>query len=244
MESAMSGSEYFFSKYWVSFRRAILSSFGFQTLLAGLLLYATYAVQAETALPSGNDNNVQSGAASVRQHAVLLDDPDDPKGKRYSGYVVWRIETLQQTGAKPDVAVRADIEIPERNLKIAISVKRNSDLYLSANHKIEISFALPSNFGGGGVGGVGGIRMRPTEEARGITLIEGNPRGAAKKVNDGFIAFGLSDRAYNQLELEDELSWFDILLFYNNRRWAILSVENGVSGRENFEKAFTAWKVQ
>ena len=227
-------------------RQAIRSPFSFQILLAGLLLCATNAVQAEPALPNGNDGKVQSVTAASRQLAVLLDeDRADPKGKRYSGFVVWRTETIQQTGETPDIAMRADIEIPERNLKVAISLRRNGDLYLSAGHKIEISFALPSNFSGGGVGYVQSVRMRPSEQARGMTLTsdEGDPR-AAKKVSEGFIAFGLSDRAYNQLRLIDELSWLDIYMAYNNRRWAILQIAISASGREVFERAFTAWELR
>jgi hypothetical protein len=85
-------------------------------LLASLLLYATYAAHAEVAaLPSGNDSKVQSSIVALRELAVLLDeDPADPTGKKYSGYVVWRIEKVQQAGEKPDVAIRADIDIPER----------------------------------------------------------------------------------------------------------------------------------
>ena len=64
------------------------------------------------------------------------------------------------------------------------------------------------------------------------------------KMSEGAFAFELSDRAYNQLELIDELFWFDILLSNSNRRFAILSIENGASGREVFEKAFTAWEVR
>ena len=87
-------------------RQAIRSPFSFQILLAGLLLCATNAVQAETALPNGDDGKVQSDTAASRQLAVLLDeDRADPKGNRYSGYVVWRTETIQQTGEKPDLAV-------------------------------------------------------------------------------------------------------------------------------------------
>ena len=227
-------------------RQAIRSPFSFQILIAGLLLCATNAVQAEPALPNGNGGKVQSDTAASRQLAVLLDeDRADPKGNRYSGYVVWRTETIQQTGEKPDLAVRADIEIPERNLKVTVSIKGNRDLYLSASHKIEISFALPPNFGGGGVGYVQSVRMRPSEHARGMTLTsdEGDPR-AAKKVSQGFIAFGLSDRAYDQLRLIDELSLLDIYMVYNNGRWAMLTIENGASGRETFEKAFTAWEVR
>jgi hypothetical protein len=204
-------------------------------------------VQAEPALPNGNDGKVQSDMAASRQLAVLLDeDRADPKGNRHSGYVVWRTETIQQTGEKPDIAIRADIEIPERNLKVTVSIKGNRDLYLSASHKIEINFTLPPNSSEEGVGYVQSVRMGPSEQERGITLVsvEGGTKNAAKKVSQGFIAFGLSDRAYNQLRLIDELSWLDIYMAYNNRRWAILQIAIGASGREVFERAFTAWEVR
>jgi hypothetical protein len=227
----MSQHKYFLSKSCVPFKRAIRSS-----VLAGLLLCATYAaVQAESALQSGNKSKLQSGTAASRQLAVLLDDPDDPKGKRYSGYVVWRIETIQETGEKPDVAIRADIEIPERNLKMAISLRRNTDRVPLTSHTIEVTF-------GKGVGDVFGIRMRQNEQARVEHLA-----GAALKVDDGFFWVGLSNsdavQAHN-LQLVNELSWLDIGLVYKNRRTAILEIEKGASGREIFEKAFTAWKVQ
>jgi hypothetical protein len=76
-------------------------------LLASLLLCATSAAHAEAAaLPSRNNSKVQSSIGAPRELAVLLDeDPTDPKGKKYSGYVVWRIEKVQQAGEKPDVAI-------------------------------------------------------------------------------------------------------------------------------------------
>jgi hypothetical protein len=65
---------------------------------------------------------------------------------------------FQQTGEMPEVAIRADIEIPERNLKTTISFRGNRDLYLSASHTIDISFALLPDFTGGGVGYVQSVR--------------------------------------------------------------------------------------
>ena len=40
-----------------------------------------------------------------------------PQGKRFVGSAVWRTETISPgTGKPPDLAVRADIEIPERKI--------------------------------------------------------------------------------------------------------------------------------
>jgi len=204
-------------------------------LLASLLLCATYAAHAEAAsLPSGNDSKVQSSIVAPRELAVLLDeDPTDPKGKKYSGYVVWRIEKVQQAGEKRDVAIRADIDIPERNLKMAISLRRNTDRVPLTNHTLEVTFR-------GLAGDILGVGMRRSEEANGEPLT-----GKTLKIGEGFFWVGLSNsekaQAYN-LKLANEVSWFDIPIIYNNHLHAILSVEKGPSGREIFEKAFAAWK--
>jgi hypothetical protein len=57
---------------------------------------------------------VVDNVAPVAQRVVLYDeDPSDPKGKQYVGSVIWRTEPVKGTGnQKPDVAVRADIDIP------------------------------------------------------------------------------------------------------------------------------------
>jgi hypothetical protein len=169
----MSQRKYFSSI--VPFRRAIHRSFDFQTLIAGLLLCAAGAALAQSAFPSGNDSKVQSGTAASREPAVLLDeDPADRKGKKYSGYVVWRIETIQEAGEKPDVAIRADIDIPERNLKMAISLRRNTDRVPLARHTLEVTFR-------GLAGDILGVGMRRSEEGNGEPLA-----GKTLKIGEGF----------------------------------------------------------
>ena len=71
--------------------------------------------QSDTAQPA---NSSGSGpVAAVAQRVVLYDeDPSDPKGKQYVGSVIWRTEPIKFSGnQKPDIAVRADIEIPDRS---------------------------------------------------------------------------------------------------------------------------------
>ena len=73
-------------------------------------------------------------AAAVAQKVVLYDeDPNDPQGKRYVGSALWRTETVSPgPGLAPELAVRADIEIPERKLRMTWSLRRNSDKALPA----------------------------------------------------------------------------------------------------------------
>ena len=73
-------------------------------------------------------------AAAVAQKVVLYDeDPNDPKGKRYVGSALWRTETVSPgPGMAPELAIRADIEIPERRLRMTWSLRRNTDKALPA----------------------------------------------------------------------------------------------------------------
>jgi hypothetical protein len=179
--------------------------------------------------------------APVAQRVVFYDeDPSDPKGKQFVGSVVWRTEPIKATGSqKADVAVRADIEIPDRKFKMTMSFRRNTDSSLPASHTAELTFILPPDFAGGGVGNVPGILMKSNEQARGTPLA-----GLAVKVTDGFFLVGLSnvdaDRTRN-IQLLKERSWFDVPLVYANQRRAIIAIEKGAPGERAFNDAFAAW---
>ena len=117
--------------------------------------------------PSSSDQ-----VAPVAQRVVLYDeDPADPKGKQYVGSVVWRTEPIKAAAGQPaDIAVRADIEIPDRKFKMTMSFRRNTDTSLPASHTAELTFILPSDFAGGGVSNVPGLLMKSNEQARGTPL--------------------------------------------------------------------------
>ncbi|MGV7212871.1 hypothetical protein [Bradyrhizobium sp. UFLA05-112] len=189
----------------------------------------------------GQPSSTEQPAAPVAQKVVLYDeDPSDPKGKQYVGSVVWRTEPIKASGnQKADVAVRADIEIPDRKFKMTMSFRRNTDSSLPASHTAELTFILPPDFPGGGVANVPGILMKSNEQARGTPLA-----GLAVKVTDGFFLVGLSnvdaDRARN-VQLLKERSWFDVPLVYTNQRRAIIAIEKGAPGERAFNDAFAAW---
>jgi len=178
---------------------------------------------------------------TVAQHAVLYEaDANDPQGKRFAGSVVWRTETVSPgPGLAPELAVRADISIPERHMTLTWSLRRNTDKALPASHTIEIMFNLPSDFPGGGISNVPGILMKDSEEVRGMPLA-----GLAVKVTNGFFLIGLNaadaDMQRN-LQLLKDRSWFDILIVYNNGSRAILTMEKGQPGARAFADAFKAW---
>lgn len=186
-------------------------------------------------------NAANAPAAAVAQKVVLYDeDPNDPQGKRYVGSALWRTETVSPgPGLAPELAVRADIEIPERKLRMTWSLRRNTDKALPASHTIEIMFTLPADFPEGGIGNVPGVLMKQNEQARGVPLA-----GLAVKVTNGYFLIGLSavdaDLQRN-IQLLKERDWFDIPVVYASGKRAILAMEKGTPGARAFEEAFRTW---
>jgi hypothetical protein len=192
-------------------------------------------VQPGTPGPSGQ------AAPGVAQRVVLYEeDSNNPQGKRFVGSAIWRTETVSPgVGLAPELAVRADIEIPERRITMTWSLRRNTDQSLPASHTVEIMFNLPADFPGGGISNVPGILMKQSEEARGTPLA-----GLAVKVTTNFFLIGLSaveaDVTRN-VQLLKERPWFDIPIVYNSGGRAILAMEKGTPGDRAFADAFAAW---
>jgi hypothetical protein len=195
-----------------------------------------------TVTPAPQPTNTAPAGAAVAQRVVLYEeDPNDPQGKRFVGSAIWRTETVSPgPGQAAEVAVRADVEIPERRIAMTWSLRRNSDPNLPASHTVEIMFRLPQDFPSGGVSNVPGILMKQAEQSRGTPL-----SGLAVKVTTGFFLIGLSsteaDRERN-VQLLKERAWFDIPVVYGNNRRAILALEKGTPGERAFEEAFKAWR--
>jgi hypothetical protein len=187
--------------------------------------------------------NPQTGAvAAVAQRVALYEeDPADQQGKRFVGSAIWKTEMVTPgPGAPPDLAVRADIEIPERRITMTFLIRRDiNQVQQATSHTIEITFNLPADFPFGGISNVPGVLMKQAEQTRGSPL-----GGAAAKVTSGYFLIGLSavegDMQRN-LQLLKERGWFDIPIVYNNGRRAILAVEKGTPGERAFEEAFKAW---
>lgn len=178
----------------------------------------------------------------VAQRVVLYEeDPNNPEGNRYVGSALWRTETVSPgPGLAPELAIRTDVEVPERRLAMTMSIRRNTDQALPASHTVEILFNLPADFAFGGVANVPGLLMKESEQTRGAPL-----SGLAVKVTNGFFLIGLSSAEADfsrNMQLLQERSWFDIPIVYNNGRRAILAVEKGNPGERAFGDAFTAWR--
>jgi hypothetical protein len=180
--------------------------------------------------------------ASAAQRATLFEETAaDPRGKAYAGSAVWRTEQVKDpAGPGTETAVRADILIPERGLKMTMSFRRNTDAKLPASHTVDLVFTLPPDFAGGGVKNVPGILMKTDEQTSGAPLST-----LAVKIADGVFLAGLSnveaDRERN-VELLKTRPWFEVPLIYANARRGLLTIEKGASGKRAFAAALAAWE--
>jgi hypothetical protein len=180
-------------------------------------------------------------APAVAQPAVLYEeDPSDPNGKQYSGTVTWQTDsTSSGPGLASEIVVKADLEIPQRQMSVAMSFRRNTDQTVSATHVFELRFNAPSDPPHGEISKLQGLALKPAEKVRGTLLA-----GQTIKVTPGNFLLMLSpvqpDMQRN-LKLLKEDSWFDIMFLYSNGNRAILAIEKGTAGERGFTQAFGVW---
>ena len=136
--------------------------------------------------------------------------------------------------------MRADIEIPDRKFKMTMSFRRNTDTSLPASHTAELTFILPPDFSGGGVGNVPGILMKSNEQALRHAAVGARGQGLPTASSLVGLSNVESERTRN-LQLLKERSWFDVPLVYTNQRRAIIAIEKGAPGERAFNEAFAAW---
>jgi hypothetical protein len=178
--------------------------------------------------------------APVAQKVVLYEeDASDPNGKRYVGSAVWRIDrTPPSPGQKPEVSVRADIDIPEQKMALRWSLRRNDDNG-AASHTIEIMFTPPADFPHGSIANIPGVLMKQSEAGRGTPLA-----GLVVKVTNNFFLIGLSSTdsdMQRNVQLLKERTWFDVPVVYGDGKRAIIAIEKGTPGERVFADAFGAW---
>jgi hypothetical protein len=194
--------------------------------------------------PGGQEQGQPGGrnAPGVAQKVMLIEEePGNPKGVEYVGSAIWRTETISPgPGQPPELAVKAEVEIPDRKMRMTWSIRRNTDKTLPASHTIEIMFNLPADFVHGGINNIPGILMKQADQQRGTPLA-----GLAVKVTTNFFLIGLSaveSDSQRNVQLLKERTTFDIPIVYNDNRRAILALDKGTPGDRAFEEAFAAWK--
>ena len=120
-------------------------------------------------------------AFAQSERAALIDF--NSGDKRSDGTVVWRTEQVKTSDGRDDLAIRADVEIPGRNLKLTMLLRRNLDPSVPASHLIELhapahvrgNLETPSLFIDKGVIFEGACKM---EQTKGGSVSKSTPAGS------------------------------------------------------------------
>ncbi|MBY0532727.1 MAG: hypothetical protein K2P86_12230 [Xanthobacteraceae bacterium] len=177
--------------------------------------------------------------AGTGMRALLFEEnPGTQQFTSLNGTVTWRTETISPgPGRSPELAVRAEIDIPDRKMKVVLSIRRNPETSGSASHYIEIQFTGNDSFGG--IAQVPVVRLKNNEAAQGVPLA-----GISIRIVQGLFLIGLSavesDRERNLQTLRSQ-PWLDIPFIYDNGRRSVIAFEKGPAGEKAMAEAFAAW---
>jgi hypothetical protein len=214
----------------------------------GASAFAPWLVRpARAASPQGDGSPSNGGVAprdanksdDLPRAALYDEDPDDPKGRKFPGVAVWTlVEKADDHSGLLETSVRASVAVPDRQMVMSFTLRRNDDRSLPASHTVEFIFTLPPD-APRRVGNVPGVLMKSREDARGVPL-----QGYAVRVTDAYYLIGLSAVATElatNLQVLKELEWFDVPIVYSDGHRAILAFEKGEPGRRVLAQALVAW---
>jgi hypothetical protein len=140
----------------------------------------------------------------------------------------------------PELAVRADIGIPDRQINVRWLLRSNNDNSLQTSHTVELMFTVPTDYPHGGIASIPGLLMKKAEAASGVSLAGLSVKGAA---NFFLITLSTAEADIQRnIQLLKEGSWFDIPVTFDDGRRAIIAVEKGSPGERAFSEAFAAWE--
>lgn len=203
---------------------------------------ATEAAAGEPTAPP--DEPAPATSIAVGQKAVFYEEKTGTEeGTVDQGAVVWSVVQDSPGADQPEEpAIRAEVNVPEKSIKLRLTIKRNTDKTLPASHIIEMVFSVPEGFSGGSIEGVQRVTFKDTEQAPGNPLV-----GVPASFGEGFFLIALTDEKTAieaNLALMTRQSWIDIPLTYKSGRRALISIEKGIPGDKVFQDVFKAWQAK
>ncbi len=175
------------------------------------------------------------------QHVIVYEEPlpgSSPVPLR--GTAVWSIvnqPALPGEAAVPQV--RAEISIPDRDLKLTLLLRANSDPNFPASHLVDLQFMPGPQFPGRSIQLVTRLILKQTEKAGGDPLT-----GAVIQIIDNRFWLALSsdpDARATNVDLLRKRTWFDIPVLYGDRRKAIIALEKGDPGTMAINQGFAVF---
>ena len=183
----------------------------------------------------------QPAAPAVAQSAILYEEGGGTRETRSDrGNVVWSVIRQSPGNGEPEEpAIQAVFDVPERELKATITLRRNTDKALAASHLMEVNFEPAAGFSGQNIDELLAVRLKPDERSQGSPLSI-----IPAKIAPGYFYVALDNlpaARERNVELLRSARWIDVPVEYVTGRRALVSLEKGVTGERVFSEAFTAW---
>lgn len=157
------------------------------------------------------------------------------------GRVTWTlVREPSATGGAEQSAIRGDVTIPQKNISLRLTIRRNTDPTIPAAYLVEVIYILPDNFAGGAIDKLREFTFKASEQSIGQPL---NGVTAAK-IGDNFFIYALSSlRPFvdGNLRLMKQLNWIRLVAQYKTGRVSELTFSKGAQGVEVFDKVFDEW---
>jgi hypothetical protein len=200
-----------------------------------------------TGVPAVNGQTPPAAPAqtiAVGQKAIFYEEKTGTEqGTADQGAVVWSvIQDSPGLDQPPEPAIRGEVNVPDKGIKVRLTIKRNLDKSLPASHIIEMLFTTPPDFAGGPIADVQRFAMKDTEQAPGNPLV-----GVPASFGDGFFLIALTDEKSaidTNISLLGKQQWIDVPVAYGSGRRALLSFEKGLTGERVFEEVLKSWAAK
>jgi hypothetical protein len=177
-----------------------------------------------------------TGSAPVQRASLYERSATNPNAAGLDGTANWRILS-EGTGSIPEAVLLVDVQIPERGLSLAMSMRRESSEDAAMSHLVELRFLRPDQSPFAEIARVGSFVMTTAERSRRAVVL-----GHSTTVAPGVFLFGLSaaegEREAN-LRFLRELTWMEIPLVYQNGSQALLAIEKGAAGERAINQFFS-----
>ncbi|MGA7383334.1 MAG: hypothetical protein WBW81_01140 [Methylocella sp.] len=162
--------------------------------------------------------------------------------KTFLGTVVWRVDNVSNGPDEPlSSAVRAEVDIPEEKLQVAMTIQKNFDGTLSASHTIKLKFTVPQDSPLGNIKQISVLQMRREDDRTGEPL-----KGSTVPVMENSFLVGLArgDAEAFNLDLLRSREWLDVPIVLANGHVAKLTFEKGPSGQRALDDAMASWQAR
>ncbi|MFZ2102586.1 MAG: hypothetical protein WAU86_18680, partial [Oricola sp.] len=178
----------------------------------------------------------------VGQNAIFYQERTGAQpGTAEKGAAIWSVVQESPGGdLPPEPAIRAEVSVPELDLTMEMTVRRNADDTFPASHVIELLFRVPDSFEGRGIADVQRITFKGTEQDPGNALI-----GVAAPLDTNIFLIALTDAQTaidTNLSLMRREQWIDIPMQYVSGRRALITLEKGIPGEQVFNEVLAAWE--